>query len=66
MMVTCALATIAPLDVQGCVYQFHQAPIRLRLGVEPNGNGGDPFHQALERHVRALIWITESIKTLVA
>ena len=37
--------SLSPLDVQGCVYQFHQAPKRLRLGVEPNGNGGDPFHQ---------------------
>ena len=27
-------------------------PIRLRLGVEPSGNGGDPFHQTPNR-VRA-------------
>ena len=49
MIVTRALVIIVPLDVQGCVYQFHQAPIMVRLGVEPNGNGGDPFHQAPNR-----------------
>ena len=49
MMVTRALVTIDPIDGRVCVYQFHQAPIRLRLGVEPSGNGGDPFHQTPNR-----------------
>lgn len=52
MILTRALVNIAPIDGRGCVYQFHQAPIRLRLGVEPSGNGGDPFHQTPNR-VRA-------------